>query len=230
MENSVPAAESDSGQVKQKIHDPEGIEPETIFFHEAQVRELILEYQREPKPETWQAIVNGTLPLIESLIRQHNFCAYEDPDALKNECILKLFKTIRHYDPARGRAFSCLSVAFTRFLITYIQTLRTQTKRNGQAYSTQEMLRLLCRSTLLPEIHGIVGEQCFARLMDVFAGATVTFPSKAALAKLRKSRNFLNGVGDAEQVLSAGPLSANTEHQLLSAVLEEHRERSSNSI
>ena len=103
MENSVPAAESDSGQVKQKIHDPEGIEPETIFFHEAQVRELILEYQREPKPETWQAIVNGTLPLIESLIRQHNFCAYEDPDALKNECILKLFKTIRHYDPARPK-------------------------------------------------------------------------------------------------------------------------------
>jgi hypothetical protein len=52
-----------------------------------------------------------------------------------------------------------LSVAFTRFLISYVQTVRTRTKRNGQTYSAQEILRLRCRSTLLPEIHGIIGEQ-----------------------------------------------------------------------
>jgi hypothetical protein len=59
-------------------------------------------------------------------------------------------------------------------------------------YSTQEMLRLCYRSTVLPEFHRIVREKCFARLMDVFAGITVTFPSKSALEKLRKSREFLN--------------------------------------
>jgi hypothetical protein len=127
MENSASVAESDSGQVKQKIPHPDGIDSEKRVY------ELILDYQREGNPETRQAIVQACSPLIDNLIRQHNFCAYEDPDALRSECIIKLFKAIRHYDPARGRAFSCLSVAFTRFLISYVQTVRTRTKRNGQA-------------------------------------------------------------------------------------------------
>ena len=67
-----------------------------------------------------------------------------------------------------------------------------------------------------------MGEQCFGRLMDVFAGITATFPSKSAIAKMRKSREFLNGLNDEKAAFSAGLLSANTEHQLLSAVLEEH--------
>ena len=116
MENSVPA-----GQKIPTLHHPDGIEPDRIFFHETQVRDLILEYQRSANPETWQAIVMACLPLIESLIRHHNFQLYEDKDALKNECIIKLFKAIRHYNPDRGRAFSVLSVAFTRFLISYVQ-------------------------------------------------------------------------------------------------------------
>ena len=59
-------------------------------------------------------------------------------------------------------------------------------------------------------------------LMDVFAGITVTFPSKAALEKMRKSREFLNGLSDEKAAFSLSLLSANIEHQLLSAVLEEH--------
>ena len=124
MESSVPAS-----QKIPTMHHPEGIEPGRMFFHETQVRELILEYQRSGNPETWQAIVLACLPLIESLIRSHNFQLYEDKDALKNVCVLKLFKAIRHYNPDRGRAFSCLSVAFTRFLISYVQTVRTRARR-----------------------------------------------------------------------------------------------------
>jgi hypothetical protein len=60
-------------------------------------------------------------------------------------------------------------------------------------YSTQEMLRLCYRSTVLPEFHRAVGEKCFGRMMDVFAGITVTFPSKSALENIRKSREFLTG-------------------------------------
>jgi hypothetical protein len=48
---------------------------------------------------------------------------------------------------------------------------------------------------VLPEFHRIVGEKCFGMLMDVFACVTVTFPSKSALEKIRKSREFLNGIG-----------------------------------
>jgi hypothetical protein len=81
----------------------------------------------------------------------------------------------------------------------------------------------LCRrSTLLAEIHRIVGEKCFARLMDVFAGLTVTFPSKSAIAKMRKSQELLNPLGDVEAAFCPSSLGASTEDQLLSAVLEGH--------
>jgi hypothetical protein len=302
------------------LHHPEGIEPDRMFFHEETVRNLILEYQREPTPQTWQGIVVACLPLIESLIRGHNFQLYEDKDVLKNECIIKLFKTIRHFNPDRGRAFSVLSVAFTRFLFSYVQNVRLRSKRlslvqdeilegyesAGQVrahlpeelktkiqgirtrfktkperaaarflinyfllegfsqprklvldtvkrqfdlsleragalydytlvslrsvlheyytplYSAQEMLRLCYRSSVLPEIHALIGEKSFAKLMDVFAGLTVTFPSKAGLEKLRKSREFLNSLSDEKRAFSPSALGPGTEHQLLNGMLEGH--------
>ena len=80
-------------------------------------------------------------------------------------------------------------------------------------------MRLCRRSTVLAEIHQIVGEKCFAKLMDVFAGLTVSFPSKSAFAKMRKSQEFLNRLGDAEAAFSPSSLGASAEDQLLSAVL-----------
>jgi hypothetical protein len=38
--------------------------------------------------------------------------------------------------------------------------------------------------------------------MDIFAGVTVTFPSKSALEKTRKSQEFLNGLGDQKAAFS----------------------------
>jgi len=311
MENSVPAREKIPTR-----HHPKGIDPDQMFFQETEVHDLILSYQRDGDPETWQAIVMGCLPLIDSLIRKHSFQLYEDQDALRNECVIKLFKAIPHYNPERGRAFSCLTVAITRFLFSYVAMVRTRAKRYSlvpeevlaeyesagpgrtelpeelktkiqtirprfkdkeersalkflinyfllegfsqprklvldtlgrqfnlslekagtlydyalvslrsvlheyytPAYSAQEMVRLCRRSTLLAEIHQIAGEKCFAKLMDVFAGLTVTFPSKSALEKMRKSQEFLNRLD--EEAFSPGPLSASSEQQLLSALIE----------
>jgi len=58
---------------------------------------------------------------------------------------------------------------------------------------------------VLPEFHRMVGEKCFGRLMDVFAGITVTFPSESALEKMRKSREFLNGLNDEKQAFFSEP-------------------------
>jgi hypothetical protein len=314
MESSVPAGQ------KIPTRHPEGIDPDQMFFCETRVNELILSYQRDGDAQTWQAIVIECLPLIDSLIRKYHFQLYEDLEVLRNECVIKLFKTIRHYNPERGRAFSCLTVAITRFLFSYVATIRARAKRmnlvadeilgqyqaagqtrtelpeelktkiqlirtrfKGQeersafkflinyflleglsqpqklvletlrqqfnfsaekagalydyalvslrgvlheyytpVYSAQEMLRLCRGSTLLAEIHGIVGEKCFARLMDVFAGITVTFPSKSVFAKLRKSQQFLNGLNDEAKAFSPSSLGASSEEELLSAVLEGH--------
>jgi hypothetical protein len=183
MENSG-VVESGAGQIPALPYsDP--IDPS--FLESTRVHELIRTYQRIPAAETWQAIVTACLPLIDDLIAK--FQVHGDPDTLRSECILKLRKTIRYYDQQRGRAFPVLTVAFIRFLVQ-----RIRAKQNGQAFSIQELLRLCFPSSLLPEIHGIVGDECFAKLVDVFAGQTVTFPSKITLAKIRKSREFLNGL------------------------------------
>ena len=86
-------------------------------------------------------------------------------------------------------------------------------------YSTQDMLRLCYRSSLLPEFCSVVGEKCFARLMDVFGGLTVTFPSKASLEKSRKSQEFLNHLADERQVFEPSQLGPSSEDQLLAAVI-----------
>jgi len=89
-------------------------------------------------------------------------------------------------------------------------------------YSAQEMVRLTQRSSVLAEIHQAVGEECFAKLMDVFAGVTVSFPSKSALEKLRKSREFLNRLGEEKTAFDPGPLGPSCEQALLMAVLKGH--------
>ena len=67
-------------------------------------------------------------------------------------------------------------------------------------------------STVLPELCSVVGEKCFVKVMDVFAGITVMFPSKSALEKLRKSREFLNRLSDTEQVFSPNSLGPGQSH------------------
>jgi DNA-directed RNA polymerase specialized sigma subunit len=128
MESSVPFAGSGEDLKRQKLptlHHLEGIDPDQMFFDESRVHNLILSYQRDASAETWQAIVMECLPLIDSLIREHHFQIYEDMD----ECVIKLFKAIPHYDPKRGRAFSCLTVAVTRFLFSYVAVIRTRARR-----------------------------------------------------------------------------------------------------
>jgi hypothetical protein len=133
MEQPAPFAESGSGPLEQKkiatLHHPEGISPDQMFFDEQKVHDLILAYQRDGNPETWKTIVLATLPLIDSLIRKHGFQLYEDQQALRNEAVIKLSKSIKHYDPQRGRAFTVLTIAITRFLISHVATIRTRTKR-----------------------------------------------------------------------------------------------------
>jgi hypothetical protein len=50
----------------------------------------------------------------------------------------------------------------------------------------------------------------------------IAFPSKTALEKMRKSQEFLNRLGDAEQAVSPSSLGASSKDQLLNAVLEGH--------
>ena len=82
--HSIEVSQTESVPAREKIptlHHPEGIDPDQMFFQESKVHELMLSSQRDSDPQTWQAIVMGCLPLIDSPIRKCGFQLYEDQNA-----------------------------------------------------------------------------------------------------------------------------------------------------
>jgi hypothetical protein len=122
-----PLERTADGLVK-TLHHPEGINDEDIFFNEETVFNLVLEYQKTRQVETWKKIIEETLPLINTIIRNYNFQQYDDIDALRSECAIKLFKVLPKYDPARGRCFTHFSVSLKHFLISYAQKVKNKAK------------------------------------------------------------------------------------------------------
>lgn len=110
-------------------HNPGGIDESELFFNEETVFNLVLEYQKTRDIKVWQRIVIETIPLIDTIIRNYHFQQYDEVDALRAECAIKLSKVLLKFDPARGRCFSHFSVSFKHFLISYAQKVRNKTKR-----------------------------------------------------------------------------------------------------
>jgi len=110
-------------------HNPGGIDESELFFNEEVVFNLVLEYQKTRDIAVWQRIVTETIPLIDTIIRNYHFQQYDEVDALRAECAIKLSKVLLKFDPARGRCFSHFSVSFKHFLISYAQKVRNKTKR-----------------------------------------------------------------------------------------------------
>src|SRR6201981_2084932 len=100
-----PLERTEEGLVK-TLHHPEGITEDDLFFNEETVFNLVLEYQKNQRVELWKRIVEETIPLIDTIIRNYNFQQYDEIDALRAECTIKLSKVLLKYDPARGRCFS----------------------------------------------------------------------------------------------------------------------------
>jgi hypothetical protein len=144
------------------------------------------------------------LPLIDSLIRKHGFQLSEDQDALRNECVIKLSKAIRHHNPERGRAFSCLTVAFTRFLISYVTTIRTRTRRmslvadevleqyegpgGGRAELPEELKNK--NQTILTRFKSKEERAAFMFLVNYFLLEGISHPRKLVLDTLGRQFGF----------------------------------------
>ena len=122
-----PLERTEDGKIK-TLHHPEGIEEDDIFFNEETVFNLVLDYQKNQQVETWKRIVEETIPLIDTIIRNYNFHQYDEIDALRAECTIKLSKVLMKYDPARGRCFTHFSISFKHFLISYAQKVRNKAK------------------------------------------------------------------------------------------------------
>ena len=122
-----PLERTESGLVK-TLHNPQGIEESELFFNEETVFNLVIEYQRTRDVKTWQKIVLETIPLIDTIIRNYNFQQYDEIDALRAECTIKLSKVLLKYDPARGRCFTHFSVSLKHYLISYSQKVKNKAK------------------------------------------------------------------------------------------------------
>jgi hypothetical protein len=147
MGNSVRAdglSLTPEGKVRTVFH-PEGVSEKELFFNEEKVAALIVEYQRGKEERVWQEIVLESLSAIEALIKHYRFHQYDEVEAIRGDCIIKLRRIIEVYDPARGRAFSHIFWSLKNFLISFARNSR----RRSETFSgLEEFGDTLAASTL----------------------------------------------------------------------------------
>jgi hypothetical protein len=103
------------------IRHPEGISKDKMFFSEETVSSLVREYRKTGSIEVWQKIILESIDLIDAIIKDGRFHLYDEIDALRNECIVKLSYAISRWNPDRGKCYTLFSVSIKRFLYTYSQ-------------------------------------------------------------------------------------------------------------
>jgi hypothetical protein len=109
-----------------RLHITDEIYDSELFFNEKVISDFILEYKHNRDILIWKRIVEEAMPLIDTTIRDHNFHQFEEVDALRAECAVKLSKVLLNHDPAQGRCFTHFSVSFKNFLISYVQKVKNK--------------------------------------------------------------------------------------------------------
>jgi hypothetical protein len=122
-----PLDRTEDGLTK-RLHIPDVIYHSELFFNEQVVCDLMLEYKHYRDILIWKKIVEEAMPLIDTIIRDHNFLQFEEIDALRAECAVKLSKVLLNHDPGQGRCFTHFSISFKNFLISYVQKVKNKAK------------------------------------------------------------------------------------------------------
>ena len=91
-----------------------------LFFNEQVICDFMLEYKHNRDILIWKKIVEEAMPLIDTIIRDHNFRQFDGVDALRAECAAKLSKVLLNHDPTQGRCFTHFSISFKNFLVSYV--------------------------------------------------------------------------------------------------------------
>jgi Sigma-70 region 2 len=113
------------------IRHPEGIPKEKIFFEEEKVAALIVAWQKNREPDLFRQIFEASLPLMQGIIYSRRFLNQihgTEVGELVNEAVIKLYRALPTFDPARGRAFTLLSLTFNHFFLSRLSTYRTRVK------------------------------------------------------------------------------------------------------
>ena len=111
-----------------RLNIPDEIYDSELFFNEQVICDLILEFKHNRDILIWKKIVEEAMPLIDTIIRDHNFHQFAEIDGLRAECAVKLSKVLLNHDPTLGRCFTHFSVSFKNFLISYVQKVKNKAK------------------------------------------------------------------------------------------------------
>jgi Sigma-70 region 2 len=119
--------------------------PTNHYFNSPRVGQLIVEYQKTKEPEILGEVLKESDALIASLIRQHpGNMELATFDELVTEIYFKIFKSVKHFNPERGTAYSFLSRMIINYLASYSLSIRNRTYKQRalhddlQANSTSE--------------------------------------------------------------------------------------------
>jgi hypothetical protein len=90
------------------------------FFDSGAVEQLIAQYQKEGSREILGEIVSRCEPLTFSLIRSKRTMIYEPENELMSTINYKLVRSISHYDPGKGTAFTFISKLASNMMCTSV--------------------------------------------------------------------------------------------------------------
>jgi hypothetical protein len=121
------------------------------IFDEAKMSALIREWQQTGNENLFRDIIEGSLDMIQTIIRSYHFYNYDELDALTNDCILKLRQALPHYCADRGRSFSFITVTLRNFLIHQVQRICTYHRRHTSV--EPESLENYLANNVAPNAH-----------------------------------------------------------------------------
>ena len=140
--SSTPINSDNDSSVEQKSSSKK----KKMYFDENLITSLILGWKETGDIEYWHKIIENSIPLIDSVIREGNYTKYADIEELRAECSIKLWKVIHNFDPKRGKSFTIFSISLKNFLLSYIKRKIAKDKiYTGDA--DEEFLENICDET-----------------------------------------------------------------------------------
>jgi len=137
--------ESDTHNAEPLVSDtPNAPSTKKMYFDEEYISNLITQLRETGDISCWHKIIEGSIPLMDSIIRDGHYIKYADIHELRSECSIKLWKVIHNFDPKRGKAFTIFSISLKNFLLSYIK----------RKVSKQRIYTESCKDEFLEEIQG----------------------------------------------------------------------------
>lgn len=101
-------------------------------FQNGYVEELIAEWKETGDLETLGEILTAAAPLIEQVCRYRCTDKYEELEELIAKIQIKLMKSVRHFDPERGKAYSFVSHVIKTMSCSLVQDRKNYCARVAQ--------------------------------------------------------------------------------------------------